>query len=66
MKDAHDILLDKVGDLLDGHETNIVMPVLAYLTTLIAVDSGNGKAHFLAYMAQIADTLFDEPLTTLQ
>jgi hypothetical protein len=33
---------------------------------LVAVDSGNGKEHFLGYMTQIADTLFDEPLTTLQ
>jgi hypothetical protein len=66
MKSAHDILLDNIGDLLDGQETNIVMPVLAYLTTLVAVDSGNGKEHFLGYMSQIADTLFDEPATTLQ
>jgi hypothetical protein len=66
MKDEHDILLDKVGAVLDGHDTNTVMPVLAYLCALVAVDSGNGKEHFLGYMTQIADTLFDEPLTTLQ
>jgi hypothetical protein len=64
--DEHDILLDKVGEALDGHDLNDVMPVLAFLITRCAVDSGNGKEHFLGYMTQIADTLFKRPTKTLQ
>jgi len=64
--DAHDALLDKVGDALDGHDLNDVMPVLAFLITRCAVDSGNGKKHFLGYMTKIADTLFETPTKTLQ
>ena len=64
--DEHDKLLDKVGNALDGHDLNDVMPVLAFLICRCAVDSGNGKQHFLKYMAQIADTLFQQPTKTLQ
>lgn len=64
--DAHDKLLDKVGEALDGHDLNDVMPVLAFLICRCAVDSGNGKAHFLGYITQVADSLFEHPTKTLQ
>jgi hypothetical protein len=66
VQDEHDKLLDKVGEALDGHDLNDVMPVLAFLITRCAVDSGNGKQHFLKYMNKIADTLFDKTPINLQ
>lgn len=64
--DEHDILLDKMGEVLDGHDLNDVMPILAFLIVRVAIDSGNGRAHFFQYMNKIADTLFDETPINLQ
>ena len=58
--DEHDEILDKMGEVLDGHDLNDVMPVLAFLIVRVAIDSGNGRAHFFKYMNKIADTLFDQ------
>jgi hypothetical protein len=64
--DEQDQVLDKVGAVLDGHDVNDVMPVLAFLIVRVAIDSGNGREHFFKYMSKIADTLFDETPINLQ
>lgn len=64
--DEHDEILEKIGEVLDGHDVNDVMPILAFLIVRVAIDSGNGREHFFKYMSKIADTLFDETPINLQ
>ena len=64
--DEQDTVLDKIGEVLDGHDLNDVMPVLAFLIVRVAIDSGNGREHFFQYMHKIADTLFDKTPINLQ
>jgi hypothetical protein len=64
--DEQDAVLDKIGAVLDGHDLNDVMPVLAFLIVRVAIDSGNGREHFFQYMNKIADTLFDKTPINLQ
>jgi hypothetical protein len=64
--DEQDKVLDKIGKVLDGHDVNDVMPVLAFLIVQVAIDSGNGREHFFQYMNKIADTLFDKHPINLQ
>ena len=64
--DEQDQVLDKIGEVLDGHDVNDVMPVLAFLIVRLAIDSGNGRAHFFQYMNKIADNLFDKHPVNLQ